>query len=216
VRLGSHLARLGASVAALYGAQLPGSATELIEATARNSDGISRLRIDAVPGAAGALDITVRVAVLGAPTATCVRVWTLPGGLGSHKWSDRRLIEAIEARSPGEIPLLVDADGYVLETSRASVFALGRDGTLRTPPDDGRILPGIARARLIAQAGRLGVKVIAAPLLVEDLICGRGVVLTSALRHVPVLALNGRALEADPELTALVDSALQTTATPRA
>ena len=46
--------------------------------------------------------------------------------------------------------LLVDQDGYVLETSVANVFVRIND-RLVTPPLDGRILPGIWRQVLIEE-----------------------------------------------------------------
>ena len=54
------------------------------------------------------------------------------------------------------MPLLLGEGGAPLETSRANVFAV-RGGTLTTPPLDGRILPGIARARTIEIAGAMGI-----------------------------------------------------------
>ena len=65
--------------------------------------------------------------------------YVLPGGLGAHKWLDRRLLE----RSAGDA-LLLDADGTVLEAAWASVL-IRRDGALYTPREDGRILPSTSR-----------------------------------------------------------------------
>ena len=56
-------------------------------------------------------------------------------------------------------PLLIaDRDGQILETDRANVFAV-IDGVLRTPPADGRILPGVTRAAVLRLAARDGVPV---------------------------------------------------------
>ena len=71
----------------------------------------------------------------------------VPGGLGPHKWRDRTLLEAHEADDPDTIPLLLDADGLVLEASRANVVVRDAGGALHTPPADGRILPGVTAAR---------------------------------------------------------------------
>ena len=73
----------------------------------------------------------------------------VPGGLGEHKWSDRRLIDALSAHVAPAVPLLVDLDGVVLEASRSNV-AIVEGERLITPPLDGRILPGIGRAELDA------------------------------------------------------------------
>ena len=81
-----------------------------------------------------------------------LRSTTVDGGLGEHKWADRRLLDRVAAKLPrGELPLLLDGDGSVLEASRASVFAILGERLL-TPPTDGRILPSIARAQAIETA----------------------------------------------------------------
>ncbi len=208
LRLPSHLQRLARSLVALYDVQPPAGLTERIEAAARAADGPARLRVGVLPGDGAIADVAIEIRALIPSAPVRLRVWTVPGGLGPHKWADRRLIEAMEARSPGELPLLVGADGEVLEASRASVFALGRDGTLRTPAADGRILPGIARAQVLAHADRLGHGVADGPLPLADLMDARGAVLTSALRLTRVLAVDGRPLDSDPSLISLVRSAL--------
>ena len=74
----------------------------------------------------------------------------MPGGIGAHKWIDRRLLDALDEQIAPALPLLVDLDGYVLESWGANVFARLSGGALVTPPLDGRILPGVARARLLS------------------------------------------------------------------
>ena len=76
---------------------------------------------------------------------------TVPGGVGGHKWIDRRLLESIAHE--GE-PLLCDLDAFVLETARANVFCVEPDGRLLTPPADGRILPGVTRDRVLEASPR--------------------------------------------------------------
>ena len=71
------------------------------------------------------------------------------------------------------MPLLLDADGRVLEASRASVVVRAPDGTLYTPPADGRILPGITRALAGAREREL---------TVEDLRAAPALYIASALR----------------------------------
>ena len=95
-----------------------------------------------------------------------MRPTVIRGGLGPHKWLDRRLL-ADMARSmalePGEQLLIEDADGDVLETDRANVFAV-INGVLHTPPADGRLLPGVTRDVLLRAAGIEGVGTSVTPL----------------------------------------------------
>jgi para-aminobenzoate synthetase / 4-amino-4-deoxychorismate lyase len=72
----------------------------------------------------------------------------LPGGIGAHKWRDRRLLEELTERLDA-VPLILDLDGDVLEAAYANLFIV--EGThLVTPPLDGRQLPGTVRARVLA------------------------------------------------------------------
>ena len=166
--LGAHLARLGASLRSLYAQpEPPGLAAHATEAARGHAR--ARLRIDAVPGEAA----TVMVSPLPDLGPVALRPVVVPGGLGPHKWRDRTLLDAHEADDPASLPLLLDADGVVLETSRTSVVVAAADGTLHTPPADGRILPGVT----VAHAG-------AHPrtLTLADLRAAPAVYVTSALR----------------------------------
>ena len=82
------------------------------------------------------------------PTPWCSRPAVLPGGLGAHKWRDRRLLDELAERLDA-VPLILDLDGDVLEAAYANLFIV--EGThLVTPPLDGRQLPGTVRARVLA------------------------------------------------------------------
>jgi para-aminobenzoate synthetase/4-amino-4-deoxychorismate lyase len=144
--LAPHLGRLAASARALYGRPPPSDLAERCTEAARGHER-ARLRIDYVPAEEPAIAVTR----LGPIAPALLRAVTLPGGLGPHKWRDRALLEAHEADDRATLPLLLDADGYVLETSRTSIVVRAADGSLHTPPADGRILPGVttrlARAR---------------------------------------------------------------------
>jgi len=207
VRLQAHLERLGASVRELYGIDLPDSVTARVNSTAAVTEGRMRMRIDAV-FVGDALEVDVAARAFAPRPPVRLRAWSVPGGLGRHKWTDRRLIDAMEAASGEELPLLVDADGYALEASRASVFALVAGGVLRTPPDDGRILPGVARARVLEYAREIELEISTAPLSYDELISAEAVALTSALRQTPVTALDGGELRQLPKLLAILEAAL--------
>jgi para-aminobenzoate synthetase/4-amino-4-deoxychorismate lyase len=161
----AHLARLERSVLALYGAELPedlherllaaaaGAALQRLRVTARApaADGRAARPGGASEGAPRGLSVQIEAEPLPAepaPDALTLAPAVLPGGLGAHKWVDRRLLDEL-ARRVEAIPLLVDLDGDVLEAGHANVFIV--EGThLVTPPLDGRQLPGTVRARVLA------------------------------------------------------------------
>jgi para-aminobenzoate synthetase / 4-amino-4-deoxychorismate lyase len=167
--LEAHLERLVVSARELYGVS-PTS----VAADARRAlpSGTGRLRVNFVP------DDTTTIAhgPRGPdPVYDTVAPFVLPGGLGSHKWIDRRLLDAITAvAGPGALPLLVDDDGSVLEATRMNVL-IDERGRLISPPADGRFRPGFGRTRLQYDEE---------PVDLDRLLAADAVVLTSALRVV--------------------------------
>jgi para-aminobenzoate synthetase/4-amino-4-deoxychorismate lyase len=147
VALGEHLDRLAMSLAELYGVTLDPRAATRARAAACTVAGIARLRI--LTDADGSLAISAAPERTPAVTPAELSPFAIPGGLGRHKWRDRRLLDALAGQAPGTVPLLVDTDGLVLEAGYANVWIVeGRE--LLTPPADGRILAGITRAMLLA------------------------------------------------------------------
>lgn len=210
IELPAHLARLGASVEELYGEALPEGLAD--EATERSRGGVlGRLRILVAPTAEG---LRHTLAVEDVDQGDHFPAWERgaelqsverEGGLGRHKWSDRRRLPSLPE---GALPLLVDRE-QVLEASRANVFAL-IDDTLVTPAADGRILPGIARAGVIAAAGELGVAVAERPLLRAQLLSAEEVFLTGSVRGVePARSLDGTALPHAGDLGGRLGEALR-------
>jgi para-aminobenzoate synthetase/4-amino-4-deoxychorismate lyase len=135
-----------------------------------------------------------------APRAGVVSLHSLrvAGGLGAHKWVDRSLLDQAQAGLPdGGLPLVMDVDGAALEASRANLFAV-RDGALFTASLDGRILPGVTRARVLAIADSAGIEAREEPLSRDDLRGADQVFLTGSVRGIePVAALDGAPLRRD-------------------
>ena len=189
IDLDAHLARLDASVRALHGRTIRAG---LEHAVRRRTDGLvgrHRLRIDAAPTQDGDVRVAMTVAELpDEPTPWTLDVQVVPGGWGGHKWSDR---DVLGPHVPGRDRLLVDADGSVLETARASVFMVRDDG-VHTPPLDGRILPGTERARVVERLRSAGIPVHQHRLTTADLATASEVFVTNALRGtVPVVEVPG-------------------------
>ncbi len=184
VAFGAHRARMAGSVEQLYGFNLPESLEARAQA-AGTAAGDARLRIFAVPRS-GELAIELQIAPLPPPQDAVVRLAavTLPGGLGSHKWADRRLLEAL-TRELGAVPLLVDSNGDVLEAAWGNIW-LNIEGTLHTPPADGRILAGTARMRRLAAAAASGQPCAERRLALSELL-GQPLLITSSLREAPAV-----------------------------
>jgi len=179
----AHLARLRASVLELYGVALPAEAEALVRGAAARSPAPARIRLTARPARRGGLELGIDRRPLPRPGPVRLRTVRVPGGLGAHKWVDRRLLDALAASMPGEVPLLLDADGLVLEASRSNVAIREGDG-LVTPPLDGRILPGV---------GRAGLGALEEPVGFERLLAADAVLLVGGARGVePVTAVDGR------------------------
>jgi para-aminobenzoate synthetase / 4-amino-4-deoxychorismate lyase len=189
VAMEAHLARLADAATALYGVVLPDALAALIRHTALEQGGPCRLRVLLDPGGEIGLQVTPLPAA-GDGTQRLAPL-VVPGGLGDRKWRDRQLIDALDDRAAeiSAVPLLVDLDGGVLETTRANVLAW-IDGILVTPPLDGRILPGITRARALGWAGELGIPVAERPIDLAELSGAGAILTTGALRGLqPVTSL---------------------------
>ncbi len=213
--LDRHLARLRASLMALYGAELPAGLAEQADASARRH-AVARLRVAVVPAADGdPLGVTVtateieRALVLpGRERALTLRSVAVDGWRGEHKWIDRRALEALDAAVAPAGALLVDRAGAALETTRANLFAVGADGVLRTPPADGTILPGVCRGLVLELARELGLDAREERLPAADLALARELFTSGSVRGVePVAALDDHRFDAPgPVAGALADA----------
>jgi para-aminobenzoate synthetase / 4-amino-4-deoxychorismate lyase len=193
--LADHLDRLASSVRDLYQKDLPASLNaELAACLASGPTG--RLRITVRP-IGGPLQTTVEVVPLPPATgsaAITLRPVIVPGGIGGHKWRDRRLLAELATRAglgADEHLLITDETGELLETDRANVFAV-IDGVLLTPPADGRLLPGTTRAAVMRAARARAIKVGQKPLTLDQLTAATEVFVTNAVVGVlPVTAIDG-------------------------
>jgi len=200
VALRRHLDRLAASARELFGAELP---ADLTAAAARASGGLElgRLRIEVEPDGAGGLRPALTAVAIDpgeffADWEHGERLRSLDAAdwSGAHKWSDRTWLERAEAELGEEVPLLIGADGAVLEAGRANLFVVV-GGALLTPPADGRILPGTARAATLELAAELGVAAAERPLALADLRAAEEVFLTSSVKGLrPARYLDGEEL----------------------
>jgi para-aminobenzoate synthetase / 4-amino-4-deoxychorismate lyase len=208
IELAAHLTRLESSLAELFpDHSIPAIEDEVRGCLSDVEDGT--LRVTVAPF--GSHDLRAALVVRGArgsflpisgskwpQPAVALHTLVLPGGLGRHKWADRSLLDEAQARLPVDaLPLIADSDGAVLEASRANLFAV-RDGVLFTPPLDGRILPGVTRARVLDLAGGVGLEAHETTLRRDDLLAADEVFLTGSVRGIePVASLDGAPL-ADP------------------
>lgn len=187
--VGVHLARLEASVRELYRRSLPGDLEDRIGAAAA-AHPFQRLRV--LVGDRG-LSVEVETARLQSepePQPAVLAPAYLPGGLGAHKWRDRRLLDRLE-RSLGALPLIVDLDDQVLEAATANVLIV-EGATVVTPPLDGRLLPGTVREQALAAAPAAGLRAAEEPIALERLAAADEVLLSSAISGVRPAALAGK------------------------
>ncbi|HXF29942.1 MAG TPA: aminotransferase class IV [Solirubrobacterales bacterium] len=208
VRTAAHLDRLAGSAREVFGAELPADLADALAAAARPL-ALGRIRIDLLPTDAG-----LRFEIVAEPIDPAIffptkengadlRTVRHPEWAGAHKWADRDWLEAVEAEFGETVPLIVDGD-EVLEAGRANIF-LVEDGALATPPADGRVLPGTARAATLALAADLGIPATERRLRLADLRSADDLFLTSSLRGIrPVRSLDGTPLgPTDPVVTRL-------------
>jgi para-aminobenzoate synthetase/4-amino-4-deoxychorismate lyase len=197
--LDAHVERLRRSAERLYGLRAPLELPALIRERARQlDDGEHRMRAD------GAL----RLEFATTPLAPRPALWRLapfrfPGGYGPDKLADRGPLTSSVAGGP--VALLVDGDGPdadVLEAAWANVW-LWDGRRLITPPCDGRILPGVTRARVIEHAPGLGLTVSEQPIRVAQLRSAAAAMLTSSLQLAAPAALHDVA-EPGPDAVAVI------------
>jgi para-aminobenzoate synthetase / 4-amino-4-deoxychorismate lyase len=193
--LEAHIERLERSTTLLYDHSLPVELRPAIRSAERSVplDQAARLRVAAWPtpnGLGFCTEVERAKGHLLTPLSEAglrLEPASVAGGLGAHKWRDRRLIEQLgDGLGPAEELVIVD-DGEVLETGGGNLFAVFSN-RIATPPLDHRILPGVTRARLQRVAGDLGYGVEERRMELAELSAGTELFVTSAVRGViPVI-----------------------------
>jgi para-aminobenzoate synthetase/4-amino-4-deoxychorismate lyase len=214
VELDAHLERLSGSLRALYDSALPANARQLaldrsggirlgrLRLTATQREG--KLRLEAATA-----EVDPALVFPDPDRSVELRSLAIEGGLGAHKWVDRRPLERAEAGASGAVPLVTDRDGTVLEASRANVFAV-RGGVLLTPPTDGRIIAGITRRAVIEIARAAGRELREGRLSVADLQGAEEVFLTNSVRGMEaVRSVDGGDLGRERAVTAEIAADLR-------
>ena len=145
--LAEHLERLAHSCAEL-GLELPDDLSSRIAGPlAERREGAIRVSITRS-------GVVISARPLPPPGVARLQAVVLPGGLGAHKWVDRRLIDELSA--DGRVPLFCDLDGAVLEAGYAAVLIAVGD-TILVPELDGRACSHRSPARTRSPPlGRLG------------------------------------------------------------
>jgi len=189
VELHAHLHRLAQSLDAVFSTKLPPGIEEELRHAAEGIP-LGRLRLTVAPGEdrlrhdllAGGV---VPEAVFPARGAR-LQTHRVEGGHGAHKWVDRRGMEHPEE---GAGQLIRDGD-ELLEAGWANLFAV-REETLWTPPLDGRILAGTARAAVLEIALEEEIETREQPIHADDLLATEETFLTNSIRGVePATALD--------------------------
>ncbi|MEU4372879.1 chorismate-binding protein [Pseudonocardia alni] len=183
-RVGEHAARLRRSYLAVTGRPLDARVEAEVATAVAGAAGHHRVRVEATPDDPSR--VTVRAVLWPGPVPLDAQggvVAVVRRGTDgeSHKFVDRRWLDAHEAGVGDGSPLLCDPAGLVLETTRSAVAAVHR-GRLWVPPLDGRILPGTGRRALLDLLGPGAVRI--APLPLAALTGADGFLLVNALRGV--------------------------------
>jgi para-aminobenzoate synthetase/4-amino-4-deoxychorismate lyase len=181
VALDAHLARLERSARVVLGRAPAADLAERARALAATAP-VDPARLRIVLDSDGAERLELGPSSAPAQRPVTLVPLALPGGLGEHKWADRRLVDAAPPTA-----LLCDLDGAVLEAAWGNVWAVEGDALL-TPPADGRLLPGVTRARLLERVPAAR----EAPLTLDRLAAADAVLVSSSLRLVTPAALEGR------------------------
>lgn len=209
VELEAHLRRLAHSLEEVYSQILPTEAEQKLRRAADDIN-LGRLRVTLAPAEDGLLlDLLaggVEQEAVFPERGVNLRNHPVAGGLGAHKWVDRK---GINRPAPDEAGALITDEGEVLEAGWANVFAV-RGGTLFTSPLDGRLLPGATRAVVLSLAAEEEFDAREQPIRPADLLDADEVFLTNSIRGIEAAEeLDGQPLAGCGELSHRLAAALR-------
>ncbi len=165
--LSSHLSRLRAS-AAWMGIPWPGETVLTDEIVAAAGQAEVALTVLLTDRNRIVRSMPIDPDRAGAPIRVATLRWEAPASLPGWVKHTSRAPWLVAARRAGvDEVLLVADDGSWSETNRANLIAV-REGTVFSPPNDGRALAGVTRAALLSLARELGLEVVEAPLFPSD------------------------------------------------
>jgi len=205
----AHLRRLSRSLGEVYAEALPTRAEDELRRAAADLD-LGRLRLTIAPAEDG-LRIDLLAGGVDAETVfpsrgVKLRTHPLAGGLGPHKWTNRK---GINRPAPEQAGALIVDKGEALEAGWANLFSV-RNGALFTPPLDGRLLPGTTRAAVLELACEDGVDAQEQPLAPDDLLTAEETFLTGSIRGIePALELDAQPLAGCGEISHRLVAALR-------
>ncbi len=199
-----HVERIAAAAARLHlsfapSARLVAAAEELLR-TNGHGDGI--LRLSLVPSGGRVHEVLTSrdrgpsISVVTLLPTVVARTDTAPRDL---KVEPRPFYDAVRAQAQdggADDGIVVDRDGAVLETAVGNLW-LRLSGRWTTPPLDGRVLPGIARARLVAAARSAGGAIDERPCGLGDLHRAEALACTNAVYGPRAAVLRGTTPPAD-------------------
>lgn len=162
-RFSQHLDRLEASAARF---RIPCPERSLIESEiAANLGENCSVRYMLTAGGNRVLQVKpIDESRIGAPVRVARMDWNPPSWLPGVVKHGSRAAWMVGAQNLGvDEVILVDNGGFILEANRSNVFAVV-DGTLVTPPLDGRFLPGVTRSALIEASEKAGLPLEERPL----------------------------------------------------
>ena len=157
LELDAHLARLDASAARAVRRPVPARRARGSCSTTRAAPALARLRLTVAPDGDGGLAADVVVAPVDARRWCCpagIEAWSsrrvvVAGGIGAHKWADRRLLGRRGGRARAAAAAARSTATARSSKPAAATCSSSTTGSLVTPPADGRILPGVTRGRVL-------------------------------------------------------------------